>query len=278
MLKHVVGIVSGGSSGLGAAATRHIIRHGGKVVVADLGTSKDRFFEMASSVGIDSSQINSANGGTIYTCVSGDENGNVGPVLAFSETDVTISNQVAAALDVAEHLFGESVNAAISCAGIAPAKKTLSKDRNAPGFSDGQSETSWKAHPVDIFSRALDVNVVGTFNLARLSAERMMKREVGVTTAGASATGDDVDLSMNSLRGCIINTASIAAFEGQVGQVAYAASKGAIVGMTLPMARDLAPHGIRVMTIVSRGKITFPISSVRYGRVVCAYGYCSCRK
>eukprot|EP00957_Ditylum_brightwellii_P162533 12376942-Ditylum_brightwellii.AAC.1 len=74
---------------------------------------------------------------------------------------------------------------------------------------------------------------MGTFNVGRLSAERM-----------ASRTPDS-----NGLRGCIINTASVAAFDGQVGQVAYSASKGAVVGMTLPMARDLAPHGIRVMTV-----------------------------
>jgi 3-hydroxyacyl-CoA dehydrogenase/3-hydroxy-2-methylbutyryl-CoA dehydrogenase len=77
------------------------------------------------------------------------------------------------------------------------------------------------------------VNSIGTFNVARLAAERMTRRET------------DID----GLRGCIINTASIAAFDGQVGQTAYAASKGAVVSMTLPMARDLAPYGIRVMTI-----------------------------
>jgi 3-hydroxyacyl-CoA dehydrogenase/3-hydroxy-2-methylbutyryl-CoA dehydrogenase len=80
------------------------------------------------------------------------------------------------------------------------------------------------------------VNTVGSFNVARLAAERMSRRE---------PEGKD------GLRGCIINTASIAAFEGQIGQVAYAASKGGVVGMTLPMARELAPYGIRVMTLVS---------------------------
>lgn len=79
----------------------------------------------------------------------------------------------------------------------------------------------------------MDVNAVGSFNLARLSADRMARRST------------DID----GLRGCVINTASVAAYDGQVGQVAYAASKGGIVGMTLPMARDLAPLGIRVMTI-----------------------------
>lgn len=85
------------------------------------------------------------------------------------------------------------------------------------------------------FSKTLYVNTIGSFNVGRLAAERMATRD---------AEGD-------GLRGCIINTASVAAYDGQKGQVAYAASKGAIVGMTLPMARDLASFGIRVMTIVS---------------------------
>jgi 3-hydroxyacyl-CoA dehydrogenase/3-hydroxy-2-methylbutyryl-CoA dehydrogenase len=272
MLRHVVGIVSGGSSGLGAATARHILQNGGRVVVADLGTSKEGFFKLASSAGIDHNQIYStttSGGATNYTCcASNDDNDNNGddgrshdqyvgrPILAFCETDVTISDQVSAALDLAEDVFSESVNAAISCAGIAPAKKTLSKDRSPT--STGQL---WKAHPVDVFSRALDVNVIGTFNVARLSAERMMKRDLDGTTTDFLSTTSSAKLDSSSsssslsvsssLRGCIINTASIAAFEGQIGQVAYAASKGAIVGMTLPMARDLAPHGIRVMTIVS---------------------------
>jgi 3-hydroxyacyl-CoA dehydrogenase/3-hydroxy-2-methylbutyryl-CoA dehydrogenase len=144
-----------------------------------------------------------------------------GPGLAFAETDVTDASMVEAALDLAEQRFGEPVNAAISCAGIASAMRTLSKKG---------------AHPLDEFARTIMVNTVGSFNVARLAAERMSRRE---------PEGKD------GLRGCIINTASIAAFEGQIGQVAYAASKGGVVGMTLPMARDLAPYGIRVMTLVS---------------------------
>jgi 3-hydroxyacyl-CoA dehydrogenase/3-hydroxy-2-methylbutyryl-CoA dehydrogenase len=117
------------------------------------------------------------------------------------------------------------VNAAISCAGVAPGFKTLSKKMSSTPGRD----------PLTLFSNALQINAVGTFNLARLSAERMANR----------------DPDSDGMRGCIVNTASIAAFEGQVGQVAYAASKGAVVAMTLPMARDLAPYGIRVMTVVS---------------------------
>jgi 3-hydroxyacyl-CoA dehydrogenase/3-hydroxy-2-methylbutyryl-CoA dehydrogenase len=133
---------------------------------------------------------------------------------------------------MAESSFGQPINAAISCAGIGVAKKTLSKVRNPqPGGK------LFEAHPDSLFSKALEVNVVGTFNVARLAAERMATLPV------------DQENNPDGLRGCIINTASIAAYEGQIGQVAYASSKGAIVGMTLPMARDLAPHGIRVMTI-----------------------------
>ena len=118
---------------------------------------------------------------------------------------------------------------AVNCAGIAPAKKTLSIKQNDDGT------TIHRLHPLPDFTKAINVNVSGTFNLSRLAADRMARRDV-----------DD-----DGLRGCIINTASVAAYDGQVGQVAYAASKGAVVGMTLPMARDLAPLGIRVMTIVS---------------------------
>ena len=121
------------------------------------------------------------------------------------------------------------MNVAVNCAGIAPAKKTLSIKQNDDGT------TIHRLHPLPDFTKAINVNVSGTFNLSRLAADRMAKRD-----------GDD-----DGLRGCIINTASVAAYDGQVGQVAYAASKGAVVGMTLPMARDLAPLGIRVMTIVS---------------------------
>jgi len=88
-------------------------------------------------------------------------------------------------------------------------------------------------HSLGEFSKTLQINTVGTFNLSRLAAARMATR----------------DPDENGVRGCIIHTASIAAYDGQIGQVAYSASKGAIVGMTLPMARDLAPSGIRVMTI-----------------------------
>jgi 3-hydroxyacyl-CoA dehydrogenase/3-hydroxy-2-methylbutyryl-CoA dehydrogenase len=218
MLSSVVGIVSGGSSGLGAATVRCLLRSGAKVVVADLPNSRDNFFQLAQGEGIDSSRI--AEG------IAGISAAN-SPLLAFAETDVTKPEQVAGALDLAEAAFGEHVNAAISCAGIGIAKKTLSRKRG--------SEDPPSAHPLEMFSNVINVNLVGTFNVASLAAERMARREPGKDGA----------------RGCIVNTASVAAYDGQRGQIAYAASKGGVVALTLPMARDLAEHGIRVMTIVS---------------------------
>eukprot|EP00622_Pseudochattonella_farcimen_P002385 FR737302.1.p1 GENE.FR737302.1~~FR737302.1.p1 ORF type:complete len:225 (+),score=13.11 FR737302.1:28-675(+) len=135
----------------------------------------------------------------------------------YAVMDVTQPTDVSAALDLAQESFG-AVNCVVSCAGIAVAQRTLS--RKGP-------------HSLEDFSRVLHVNTTGTFNVLRLSAERMSAND-------ADAHGQ---------RGVIINTASIAAYDGQIGQVAYAASKAAIVGMTLPIARDLASTGIRVMTV-----------------------------
>lgn len=121
-------------------------------------------------------------------------------------------------ISVAQEKHGQ-LNTLVNCAGIGIAVKTLSK--KGP-------------HPLDEFNRVLNVNVSGTFNTIRLVAEQM--------TAGEP-------LNSNGERGVIINTASVAAFDGQMGQAAYSASKGAIVGMTLPIARDLSRSGIRVCTI-----------------------------
>jgi NAD(P)-dependent dehydrogenase (short-subunit alcohol dehydrogenase family) len=106
----------------------------------------------------------------------------------------------------------------VNCAGIAPAAKTVGKDG---------------AHPLGQFSNVVTVNLIGSFNMIRLAAEAMAKNE-------PEATGE---------RGVMISTASVAAFDGQIGQAAYSASKGGVVGMTLPIARDLARNGIRNMTI-----------------------------
>jgi len=130
--------------------------------------------------------------------------------------------------DVSQEADGRAVVAAatalgplkglVNCAGIAPAVKTVGKDG---------------AHPLDVFAKVINVNLVGSFNMIRLAAEAMQGN-------APEPTGE---------RGVLISTASVAAYDGQIGQAAYAASKGGVVGMTLPIARDLARSGIRVMTI-----------------------------
>merc|ERR1711871_1687178 len=141
----------------------------------------------------------------------------LGDRAAFAPCDVTDPEQVTAALDLAESKFNSRVNVAVNCAGIGIAVRTVSKRG---------------AHPLDAFKKVLEVNTCGTFNVIRLASERMQHND--------PFDGDS--------RGVIVNTASIAAFDGQIGQAAYSASKGAIVGMTLPIARDLAPYGVRVNT------------------------------
>ncbi|WP_171174152.1 3-hydroxyacyl-CoA dehydrogenase [Ruegeria sp. HKCCD8929] len=135
----------------------------------------------------------------------------------FAQTDVTDEASVAAAIAQATDKMGK-ITACVNCAGIAYGIKTVGKDG---------------PHPLDAFQRTIDINLVGTFNVSRLAAAEMAKNEP----------------EPDGARGVIVNTASIAAFDGQKGQAAYAASKGGVVGMTLPMARDLASTGIRVMTI-----------------------------
>lgn len=135
----------------------------------------------------------------------------------FAQTDVTDEASVQAAIDMAQEKMG-GISACVNCAGIALGIKTVGRDG---------------PHPLDAFQRTIDINLIGTFNVSRLAAVVMAKN----------------DPEPDGARGVIINTASVAAFEGQKGQVAYSASKGGIVGMMLPMARDLASTGIRVMTI-----------------------------
>ncbi|MCZ0810890.1 MAG: SDR family NAD(P)-dependent oxidoreductase [Pseudomonadota bacterium] len=135
----------------------------------------------------------------------------------FAETDVTDEASVRDAMSVARDHMGR-ITAAVNCAGIATGEKTLGKDG---------------PHDLDAFRRTIDINLVGTFNVARLAAAEIARNDPGPDGA----------------RGVIVNTASIAAFDGQKGQTAYAASKGGIAGLCLPMARDLAREGIRVMAI-----------------------------
>lgn len=142
----------------------------------------------------------------------------LGDNVRFSPTDVTSESDVLAAIALAESTWGRPFNVAINCAGIAVAQRTLSKKG---------------AHDLASFQRVLNVNVAGTFNVIRLVAARLAETEAGV----------------DGERGVIVDTASVAAFDGQIGQAAYAASKGAIAAMTLPIARDLSGVGIRICTI-----------------------------
>jgi len=135
----------------------------------------------------------------------------------FAETDVTDETSVADAIGHAQDSMG-GLSACVNCAGVVVGIKTMGRDG---------------PHPLPAFQKTIDINLVGSFNVSRLAAEAM-------ATNTPEADG---------ARGVIINTASIAAFDGQKGQAAYAASKGGIVGLTLPMARDLASLGIRVMAI-----------------------------
>ena len=136
---------------------------------------------------------------------------------AFFKVDVTDDAAVAAAVAAAEARHGIA-RVLVNCAGIAPAARTVGRD-GAP-------------HALDVFRKTIEINLIGTFNVLSKAAARMV---------AAEPLGEE--------RGVIVNTASVAAFEGQVGQSAYAASKGGVAGLTLPVARDLAQHGIRVVSI-----------------------------
>jgi 3-hydroxyacyl-CoA dehydrogenase/3-hydroxy-2-methylbutyryl-CoA dehydrogenase len=141
----------------------------------------------------------------------------LGERVAFAACDVTSEADVRAAVATAVARFG-TVNALVNCAGIGTANRTVTKDG---------------PFPLDLFELTIRVNLIGTFNAIRLAALQMAKNE----------RNDEGE------RGVIVNTASVAAFDGQIGQAAYSASKGGVVGMTLPIARDLASLGIRVCTI-----------------------------
>ena len=142
----------------------------------------------------------------------------LGDNAAFVQTDVTDEASVQAAIAAAVDTFG-AIHICVNCAGVGSAMKTVGRE-NAP-------------HDLGVFSTVVKINLIGTFNVLRLAAAAMAE----------NAENDDNE------RGVIVNTASVAAFDGQVGQVAYSATKGGVVGMTLPIARDLAPLGIRCNTI-----------------------------
>lgn len=141
----------------------------------------------------------------------------LGAAATFVAADIASEAGAASVIDAATRRYG-SVHVLVNCAGIAPAEKVLGRDG---------------PHSLTSFARVIGINLIGTFNMIRLAADAMSK-------APPNADGE---------RGVIVSTASVAAFEGQVGQAAYAASKGGVVAMTLPIARELARHGIRVLAI-----------------------------
>lgn len=189
-LKGLVGLVTGGASGLGRATAERFVREGAKVIICDLPKSEG-------------SDVASKLGGNAF----------------FVPTDVTSEPDVKTALQTAKEKFGH-LDVAVNCAGIGIAAVTYNANKD-------------RVHSLEDFLKVLTVNTGGSFNVIRLASQLM-------STNQPDASGQ---------RGVIINTASVAAFDGQRGQAAYSASKGAIVGMTLPIARDLSNIGIRVVTI-----------------------------
>ncbi|KHN88056.1 3-hydroxyacyl-CoA dehydrogenase type-2 [Toxocara canis] len=188
--KSLVTLVTGGASGLGRGTAEHLLKHGAKVAILDLPTSKAA--ELAKELGAD--------------CL-------------FTSANVTAVAEVKAALGEVKKTFGR-LDVVVNCAGIAYAFKLYSVKKKV--MAD-----------LEQVRRTLDVNVMGSFNVIAHAVEMFAENEK-----------DDL-----GQRGLIINTASIAAFDGQAGQSSYSASKGAIASMTLPLARDFADDGIRVMAI-----------------------------
>jgi NAD(P)-dependent dehydrogenase (short-subunit alcohol dehydrogenase family) len=141
----------------------------------------------------------------------------IGGRASFLRTDVTDEGSVGAGLDAALEIFG-SLNGVVNCAGIGPAAKVVGKKG---------------VHDLGLFQKTIQINLIGTFNVIRLAAVKLSENEP----------------NEGGQRGVIVNTASVAAYDGQIGQAAYAASKGGVVALTLPVARELASSGIRVMTI-----------------------------
>lgn len=180
-------IVTGGASGLGAAAARALSEMGLKVALFDLDATR---------------------GAAHADALAG----------MFCAVDVAVSESVAEGIAAAEAAHGVA-RVIVNCAGIGPSAKTVS--RGAP-------------HDPALFEKVIRVNLLGSFYCASQAAARMVSAE---------------PMPPDGARGVVINTASVAAYDGQIGQAAYAASKGGVVGMTLPMARDLADKGVRVCSI-----------------------------
>ena len=190
----IAAIVTGAGSGLGEATARLLANHGARVAIFDL---------------------NAERGEAVAAEIEG----------VFCRVDVTDDASVAAGLAAARQRHGVE-RILVNCAGIAPGRKTVSRDRETGAFV---------GHEMRAFRSAIEVNLIGTFRMIAASASGM---------AGLEPASQD------GVRGVIVNTASVAAQDGQIGQAAYAASKGGVLGLTLPVARDLAAYGIRVMTIM----------------------------
>jgi NAD(P)-dependent dehydrogenase (short-subunit alcohol dehydrogenase family) len=173
----------------------------------------------ASGLGEGTARMLAANGGKVVIADMQVEKGEaVAKELGGAFVKCDVSNEVDGQAVVAKAVAMGKLVGLVNCAGIAPAEKTVGKNG---------------AHPLATFSKTVMVNLVGTFNMIRLASEAMCQNE-------PEATGE---------RGVMISTASVAAYDGQIGQAAYSASKGGVVGMTLPIARDLARNGVRNMTI-----------------------------
>ncbi|MEU4739999.1 SDR family NAD(P)-dependent oxidoreductase [Actinosynnema sp. NPDC023658] len=171
----------------------------------------------ASGLGLATARALAARGAAVFALDLSTDNAPEVEGVTFLAADVTSEEDVQAAVDTAAG-SGSPLRVVVNCAGIGPSTRTVGK--SGP-------------HPLDLYRKVIDVNLVGTFNVLRLAAAAMGRTEP----------------LEHGQRGVVINTASIAAFDGQIGQVAYAASKAAVVGMTLPAARDLSSVGVRVMTI-----------------------------
>ncbi|GAB2515422.1 3-hydroxyacyl-CoA dehydrogenase [Spirosoma aerophilum] len=180
----------------------------------------------ASGLGEATTRTLAANGANVVILDLNDARGQalaeeLGPSVRFQKTNVTDETDVQMAINLAINTFG-GLHINVNCAGVAEARKTL-----------GKVDGVYGAHALSAFQKVISINLIGTFNVIRLAALAMEQNT-------PNEEGE---------RGVIINTASVAAYDGQMGQAAYSASKGGIVGMTLPIARDLARSGIRVMTI-----------------------------
>jgi NAD(P)-dependent dehydrogenase (short-subunit alcohol dehydrogenase family) len=173
----------------------------------------------ASGLGEGTARMLAANGGKVVVAdLQADKGQALAQELGGAFVKCDVSQEADGQAVIAQAVSMGKLVGLVNCAGIAPAAKTVGKDG---------------AHALALYTKVITVNLIGTFNMIRLAAEAMCKNE-------PEPTGE---------RGVLISTASVAAFDGQIGQAAYAASKGGVVGMTLPIARDLARNGIRNMTI-----------------------------